>query len=141
MKTESSGNTEQWSAWHSATTDDKVAMAALRAMVEPLKGKLQGIAARVPFDAIMERVSAPSDVSFEADTVRSIAGWWCRPAGAQSDRVILHLHGGWFNWGSARAFRQLVRAHCSERRANLYDGLSWSRNMCSRRLWLTGVLL
>jgi epsilon-lactone hydrolase len=83
-------------------------MAAQRAMVEPLKGKLQGTAARAPFDAIMEHVPAPKDVSFEADSVGGIPGWWCQPRHAQSEQVILHLHGGWFNWGSAKAFRNLV---------------------------------
>ena len=97
-----------WSATHPATAEDKVAMAALRAMVEPLKGTLQGTAARPPFDAIMEHVPAPKDVSFEADTVGGISGWWCRPGHAQSEQAILHLHGGWFNWGSAKAFRNLV---------------------------------
>ena len=83
-------------------------MAALRAAVEPLKGKLQGTAARRPFDAVMEQVPAPQDVIFEADTVGGILGWWCRPMQAKAERVILHLHGGWFNWGSAQAFRHLV---------------------------------
>jgi monoterpene epsilon-lactone hydrolase len=40
-----------WSATHPITAEDKVAMLALRAMVEPLKGKLQGTAARPQFDA------------------------------------------------------------------------------------------
>jgi len=97
-----------WSATHPTTAEDKVAMAALRATVEPLKGKLQGTAARLPFDAIMEHVPAPKDVSFEADTVGGISGWWCRPGHAQSEQAILHLHGGWFNWGSAKAFRNLA---------------------------------
>jgi acetyl esterase/lipase len=103
-----SQNTASWSATHPTTAEDKVAMAAQRAMVEPLKGKLQGTAARPPFDAITERVPAPKDVSFEADTVGGISGWWCRPSQAKSEHVILHLHGGWFNWGSAQAFRHLV---------------------------------
>jgi epsilon-lactone hydrolase len=64
-----------WSATHPTTAEDKVAMAALRAMVEPLKGKLQGTAARPPFDAIMERVPVPKGVNFEADTVGGILGW------------------------------------------------------------------
>jgi hypothetical protein len=97
-----------WSATHPITAEDKVAMLALRAMVEPLKGKLQGTAARPQFDAITERVTAPEGVSFEADTVGAIPGWWCRPRQAKSANVILHLHGGWFNWGSAQAFRHLV---------------------------------
>jgi epsilon-lactone hydrolase len=103
-----SQNTAPWSAFHPVTAEDKVAMAVLRAMVEPLKGKLQGTAGRPSFDAIMERVSAPEGVSFEADTVGGIPGWWCRPTQARSEQVILHLHGGWFNWGSAQAFRHLV---------------------------------
>ena len=83
-------------------------MAGLRAIVEPNKGRLQGTAARVPFDAIMEHVAAPEDVTFEAGTVGGVPGWWSKPKGAQPDAVILHIHGGWFNWGSAKAFRNLV---------------------------------
>jgi epsilon-lactone hydrolase len=101
-------NTAAWSATHAITADDKTAMAALRAMVEPLKGKLQGTAARPPFDAMMEHVPLPKDVSFETDTVGGISGWWCRPRQSKSEHVILHLHGGWFNWGSAKAYRNLV---------------------------------
>ena len=103
-----SSNPASWSSTHPITAEDKVAMAALRAMVEPLKGKLQGTAARQPFDAIMERVPAPEGVRFEADTVGGVSGWWCRPSQAKSEHVLLHLHGGWFNWGSAQAFRHLV---------------------------------
>ena len=109
-----------WSAAHPTTAEDKVAMAALRAMVEPLKGKLQGTAARPPFDAIMEHVPAPKDVSFEADTVGGICGWWCRPGHAQSEQAILHLHGGWFNWGSAKAFRNLVGHIAASAGANAF---------------------
>jgi monoterpene epsilon-lactone hydrolase len=109
-----------WSATHPTTAEDKVAMAALRAMVEPLKGKLQGTAARPPFDAIMEHVPAPKGVSFEADTVGGISGWWCRPGHAQSEQAILHLHGGWFNWGSAKAFRNLVGHIAASAGANAF---------------------
>jgi monoterpene epsilon-lactone hydrolase len=56
----------------------------------------------------MERVAAPSGVTFEADTVGGIAGWWARPTQARKGATILHLHGGWFNWGTASAFRNLV---------------------------------
>ena len=94
--------------FHPISAEDKTAIAAMRAVVEPNKGRLQGTAARVPFDAIMERVAAPEDVTFEADTVGGVPGWWCRPQAAQPRAVVLHIHGGWFNWGSARAFRNLV---------------------------------
>jgi epsilon-lactone hydrolase len=109
-----------WSATHPTTAEDKFAMAALRAMVEPLKGKLQRTAAREPFDAIMEHVSAPEGVTFEADTVGGILGWWCRPSHAESEHVILHLHGGWFNWGSAMAFRNLVGHIAASAGANAF---------------------
>ncbi len=94
--------------FHPINTADKTAMASLRAIVEPNKGRLRGTAARVPFDAIMEHVAVPQDVIFEAGTVGGVPGWWCKPKEAQPDAVILHIHGGWFNWGSAKAFRNLV---------------------------------
>jgi acetyl esterase/lipase len=73
-----------------------------------MKGKLEGIAARGPFNGIMERVAAPDGVTLGADTVGGISGWWARPAQARKGAAILHLHGGWFNWGTAQAFRNLV---------------------------------
>jgi monoterpene epsilon-lactone hydrolase len=92
-----SQNTAALSATHAITADDKTAMAALRAIVEPLKGTLQGTAGRLPFDAILEHVPMLKDVIFETDTVGRISGWWCQPRQANSEHVILHLHGGWFN--------------------------------------------
>jgi epsilon-lactone hydrolase len=83
-------------------------MAAMRAIVELNKGRLRGTAARTPFDAIMERVAIPEGVTFEAGTVGGIPGWWCKPQAAQPNAVVLHIHGGWFNWGSAKAYRNLV---------------------------------
>ena len=94
--------------FHSATAEDKAAMAAMRAAVEPNKGKLRGVAARGPYDDIMSGIAAPDKVSYEEDAMGGISGWWCRPDGAGSDAVICHLHGGWFNFGSAKAFRHLV---------------------------------
>jgi acetyl esterase/lipase len=83
-------------------------MVAMRAIVEPNKGRLQGTAARVPFDAIMEHVKAPAWVVYEADHVGGIPGWWCRPEDARPNHAVMHLHGGWFNWGSAQAFRHMA---------------------------------
>ncbi len=94
--------------WHPATPADRASMSAMRAIVEPNKGRLRGIAARVPFDGIIGRVAVPTGVEFRPDVVGGVAGWWCSPEGARSGEVILHLHGGWFNWGSAQAFQKLV---------------------------------
>ena len=97
-----------WPTTHRISAEDKTAMSAMRVVVEPNKGRLQGTAARVPFDAIMERVAAPAGVTYEAGTVGSVSGWWCRPEDPTSGEAILHIHGGWFNWGSAQAFRHLA---------------------------------
>ena len=68
-----------WSTTHRISAEDKTAMSAMRVIVEPNKGRLQGTAARGPFDAIMERVAAPAGVTCEAGTVGGVSGWWCRP--------------------------------------------------------------
>jgi acetyl esterase/lipase len=111
MKSQIQGNSvtaDTWSVLHPITAEDTAAMAAMRVLVEPNKGRLQGTAARVPFDAIMEHVAAPEGVTYEADTLGGVSGLWCKPEEARSGEVVLHIHGGWFNWGSAQAFRHLV---------------------------------
>src|SRR6202021_510546 len=97
-----------WLVHHPFSAEDQAAMAAMRAIVEPNKGKLQGVEARVPFDAIMERVAAPAGVVYEAGRVGGVSGWWCRPETARPGQAVMHIHGGWFNWGSAHAFRHLA---------------------------------
>jgi monoterpene epsilon-lactone hydrolase len=97
-----------WSVFHPIDAQDAAAMIAMRAIVEPNKGRMRGTAARVPFDGIMERVAAPEGVTYDAGHVGGIDGVWCRPKNARPEEVVLHLHGGWFNFGSAHAFRHLV---------------------------------
>ncbi len=94
--------------WHPATVVDETAMTGMRAMVEPNKGRLRGVGARVAYDGIIERVAPPAGLEFRQDTVGGVAGWWCTPEGARPGEAILHLHGGWFNWGTAKAFQRLV---------------------------------
>jgi epsilon-lactone hydrolase len=102
------GTTLTWLAVHPLSQEDSRAATALRASVAAFKGKLAGTAARGPFDDVMERVVAPTDVTFEADTVGGISGWWAKPARPQKGAAIIHVHGGWFNFGTARAYRNLV---------------------------------
>ena len=78
-----------WLVQHPLSAEDQAAMAAMRAMVEPNKGKLQGIAARVPFDAIMEHVSAPVSVVYEADRIGRVSGWRCRPENARPGQAVM----------------------------------------------------
>jgi monoterpene epsilon-lactone hydrolase len=97
-----------WTTLHPLRPEDSVAITVLRSMAAGMKGRLEGTAARGPFNGIMEGVAAPGSVTFEADTVGGISGWWARPTQSRKGAAILHLHGGWFNWGTAQAFRNLV---------------------------------
>ena len=99
---------ESWLVTHPLSPEDSAAMTALRSAVAAMKGKLEGVAARAPFNGIMEHVAGPDGVGFEADTVGGISGWWAKPAQARKNAAILHLHGGWFNWGTASASRNFV---------------------------------
>jgi monoterpene epsilon-lactone hydrolase len=97
-----------WLAVHPVSQKDSVAATALRGSVAAFKGKLSGAAARGPFDDVMQKVVAPTDVTFEADTVGGVPGFWAKPARSRKGAAILHVHGGWFNFGSASAYRNLV---------------------------------
>jgi monoterpene epsilon-lactone hydrolase len=90
------------------TAHDQAVMTQMRAAAAPNKGKLRGVAARPAFDSIIGRTATPEDVSYREDRIGGVSGWWCEPSAAPADTAILHLHGGWFNWGSAEAFRHLV---------------------------------
>jgi epsilon-lactone hydrolase len=95
-------------AIHPLDPEDAAITAAMRAMTSSTKGARPGIEARGQFDAFMESVLPRDDVTFEADTLGGIPGLWVHPADWRSDDAIVHLHGGWFNFGSAKAYRHLV---------------------------------
>jgi epsilon-lactone hydrolase len=97
-----------WLTVHPVSQKDSAAANGLRAAVASFKGKLTGAAARGPFDDVMQRVAAPAEVTFDADTVGGISGFWAKPARAQKGVAIIHAHGGWFNFGSARAYQNFV---------------------------------
>src|SRR5206468_10834176 len=100
---------------HPLDPEDAAITAATRAMVSSSKRARPGIEARGQFDALMESV-LPRDVTFEADTLGGIPGLWVHPADWRSSEAIVHLHGGWFNFGSAKAYRHLV-GHIAARAA------------------------
>ena len=93
---------------HPLDPGDAAVTTAMRAMTSATKGVSRGIEARGPFDALMESVLPRDDVTFEAGALGGIPGIWVHPANGRSDWAILHLHGGWFNFGSAKAYRHLV---------------------------------
>jgi epsilon-lactone hydrolase len=93
---------------HPLDPEDAPVTAAMRTMTRSAKGVKAGIEARGQFDAFMESVLPRDDVTFMADAVGGIPGFWVLPADRRSDDAIVHLHGGWFSLGSAKAYRHLV---------------------------------
>jgi acetyl esterase/lipase len=93
---------------HPVDPEDAAIATAMRAMASSTKGVPRGIEARGQFDALMESVLPRDDVTFEAAALGGIPGIWAHPANWRSDEAIVHLHGGWFNFGSAKAYRHLV---------------------------------
>lgn len=63
---------------------------------------------RAHFDRFISATPIADGVSFREVTDPSAPGWWCEPAGARPNSVVLHLHGGAYTKGSARAFRGLA---------------------------------
>jgi monoterpene epsilon-lactone hydrolase len=123
MQTQMLADTAEKAPWltvHPVSQQDSVAANGLRGAVAAFKGKLGGTAARAPFDDVMERVVAPADVTFAADTVGGISGFWAKPARARKGAAIIHVHGGWFNFGSARAYRNLVGHIASRAEADAF---------------------
>jgi acetyl esterase/lipase len=97
-----------WLEIHSLSEEDSIAVGVLSSVVAPMKGKFEGSAGRGPFNDIMERVAAPEGVTFEAASVGGVSGWWARQRLARKGSAIIHVHGGWFNWGRAKAFRNFA---------------------------------
>ena len=97
-----------WSTIHPLASADKNAVVAMRQMLAPTKGGMRGTEARPAFEDIFNPVPAAPGVTYEADSVGGVPGWWCQPAGANSEEAILYLHGGCYVMGSAKSFRHFV---------------------------------
>jgi epsilon-lactone hydrolase len=93
---------------HPLDPADAAIIAGLRAMLSSSKGARPGAEARGQYDALMESVLPRDDVTFEADTLGGVPGLWVHPLDWRSGEAIVHLHGGWFTLGSAKAYRHLV---------------------------------
>jgi monoterpene epsilon-lactone hydrolase len=105
---------------HPLEPGDAAVMNGIRKMVGPAKGLARGIEARQSFDALMERVSPRSDVTFEPGTIGGVPGLWARPASARADAAILYLHAGWFILGAAQASRHLASQIAARAGANTF---------------------
>jgi acetyl esterase/lipase len=105
MNMRTNGMEAPWSVTHSLASGDKNAVAAMRVMLEPMKGGLRGTKARAAFEDIFNRVPSEAGIAYEPDAVGGVPGWWCRPEGADSEKAVLYLHGGCYVMGSAKSFR------------------------------------
>ena len=93
---------------HPLDREDASKIIPMKAAARAQKGAPWRIEARKFYDMLMEGVSPRDDVTFESATVGGVPGMWVQPASTRSDEAILHVHGGWFNAGSATAYRHLV---------------------------------
>src|SRR5260370_11951256 len=109
MQTSSNGNlSSAFVVTHPLDPEDGKITEAMRTMTRAAKGMRLGVEGRGAFDAMMDRVSPHKGVTFESGSVGRIPGLWVKPENNRPDEAILHLHGGWFNFGSANAFRHPV---------------------------------
>ena len=93
---------------HAAGLRDRLIVGGMRAALRVLPGFGSGPEARPGFDRYMFSVPPPEHVRFEPAVVGGVAGWWCRPEGAEARVVLLYLHGGAYVLGSAAAYRHFV---------------------------------
>jgi acetyl esterase/lipase len=104
----STGASKAFVSIHPIDPEDASTIVSMTTAARAAKGVRWSLNARPQFDALMERVSPRDDVTFESGTVGDVPGLWVQPASSRSGEAILHVHGGWFNAGSAKAYRHLV---------------------------------
>jgi len=93
---------------HPLDAEDASTISRIETAARTYKGVRWRIEARQQYDALMEGVAPRGDVTFEPGVVGEVPGLWVHPASSRPDEALLHLHGGWFHAGSARAYRHLV---------------------------------
>ena len=108
QRSQSDGTSKAFVTTHPLDPGDAATILAIKTAVRGAKGVRWTLDSRTQFDALMEGMSPRADVTFESGTVGNIPGLWVHPALSRSGQAILHLHGGWFSAGSAKAYRHLV---------------------------------
>ena len=69
--------------YHPLSAEDRAAVAAMRAQIEPFKGTMTGPEAREAYDGIMEQTPDAPGVAYETGVVGGVPGIWCRPRTAR----------------------------------------------------------
>ncbi|HXI87150.1 MAG TPA: alpha/beta hydrolase [Parvularculaceae bacterium] len=94
---------------HPLDRHDAAVVKSMREISRPGKGTLRSIEARDAFDARIEKTLPRGDVEFETGAVGGVSGVWVLPERQiNPEAAILHLHSGWFQFGSAKPFRHFV---------------------------------
>lgn len=93
---------------HNLHLTDRAAMLAMRAVLAVSAKPALAPESRPGFDEMTAKVPAPEGVVFEPGEVGGVAGWWCRPEGADPAAAILYFHGGAYVLGSAAAYRHFA---------------------------------
>jgi monoterpene epsilon-lactone hydrolase len=93
---------------HPLGRGDATIVESMRAATAFQKGVVRGKEVRGQYDALMESVQRSDGVAFEDDTLNRVPGIWVYPVNARPDEAIVHLHGGWFTLGTAKAYRHFV---------------------------------
>jgi epsilon-lactone hydrolase len=93
---------------HPERLSDRASMVAVRLMLSSTRGSVNGPGARRAFDEIMLKVPSVSGVTYQAETIGGVPGWWCRPQQAINGAAVLYFHGGGYVVGAAEAYRHFV---------------------------------
>ncbi|MEI2273558.1 alpha/beta hydrolase [Sphingobacterium sp. ML3W] len=94
--------------YHSITPHDLAVISLMKEQFSTLKGKVEGPQTRAPFDQVMESIKSAKKVSYYEETINGVKGWWCIPNNDIDSRAILYFHGGAYNVGSSRAYRNFA---------------------------------
>lgn len=103
---------------HTLHPEDRAPLATMRALTANTKGMWGRPESRASFDELLTRTPPAPGVVYEEGRVGDIPGWWCIPAEARPGAALLHLHGGGFVVGSAKAHRYFagqIAAHAHVR--------------------------
>jgi monoterpene epsilon-lactone hydrolase len=105
---------------HALEPGDAVAVKAMRPFMGRGKGVPLGVEARGQYDALTGSIPAHDDVTYEAGSCGGILGLWVLPVEWHPDVAMVHLHGGWFGFGSAVGYAHLVSQIAARTKARTF---------------------
>lgn len=80
----------------------------LRRLLSPRRGKYDVAKERADLEALASMFKALAPAECEPVVAKGVAGEWLVPKETVGGRIVLYLHGGYYNAGSAHALRPLA---------------------------------